>query len=233
MLITALTKFTAIDFPGKLACIIFTGGCNLRCGFCHNPEFVIPEKLEEMKKSAIPFESVLNFLKARQGMLEGVVICGGEPTIQPDLIDRLREIRGLGYAIKLDTNGLNPGLLKKIMAEGLVDYIAMDLKMPINYSKELVGVTITDGVLLESVEMIMNSGIDYEFRTTVIPGIHNEKVLAEMGGQILGASKWALQGFRNSKTLSPVFEKVPNAENINLQILADSIRSYAKDVVVR
>jgi pyruvate formate lyase activating enzyme len=233
MLITALTKFTAIDFPGKLACIIFTGGCNLRCGFCHNPEFVIPEKLEEMKKSAIPFESVLNFLKARQEMLEGVVICGGEPTVQPDLIDRMRDIRGLGFAIKLDTNGLNPGVLRRAITEGLVDYIAMDLKMPINYSKELVGVTIANGVLAESVEMIMNSGIDYEFRTTVIPGIHNEKVLAEMGEQILGAAKWALQGFRNAKTLSPVFENIANADKVNLQILADSIKSYAREVIVR
>ena len=106
MLITAITKFTTIDFPGKLACIIFTGGCNLRCAFCHNPEFVLPEKLEEVKHSAIPFETVMNFLKARKGMLEGVVICGGEPTVQADLIERMREIRLLGYAIKLDTNGL-------------------------------------------------------------------------------------------------------------------------------
>lgn len=233
MLITALTKFTAIDFPGKLACIIFTGGCNLRCGFCHNPEFVIPEKLAEMSKSAIPFESVMNFLRARQGMLEGVVICGGEPTVQPDLIDRLLEIRGLGYAIKLDTNGLNPSMLRKIISLGLVDYIAMDLKMPINYSKDLVGVTVSNGVLKESVELIMNSGINYEFRTTVVPGIHNEKVLAEMGEQILGAEKWALQGFRNAKTLSPVFENVANAEKIFLQILAESIKSYAREVVVR
>jgi len=233
MLITALTKFTTIDFPGKLACVIFTGGCNMRCGFCHNSEFVLPEKLEVMKKSAIPFETVMNFLKARLGMLEGVVICGGEPTVQPDLIDRIREIRGLGYEIKLDTNGLNPGVLRKILSEGLVDYVSMDLKMPINYSKQLVGITVPENVLEESVELIKTSGIRYEFRTTVIPGIHNERVLAEMGEQILGAEKWALQGFRNEKTLSPVFEHVSNADRSYLELLADSIKSYAREVVVR
>ncbi len=233
MLITAITKFTTIDFPGKLACIIFTGGCNLRCAFCHNPEFVLPEKLEEMKHSAISFETVMNFLKARKGMLEGVVICGGEPTVQVDLIERMREIRLLGYAIKLDTNGLNPGVLRKIFIEGLVDYVAMDLKMPLNYEKKLVGVTVKDGVLRESVEMIMGSGVDYEFRTTVIPGVHTEQVLAKMGGQIAGARRWALQAFRNAKTLNPDFAKVANTQRGELESLAEKMKGIVKEMIVR
>jgi anaerobic ribonucleoside-triphosphate reductase activating protein len=127
MLITALTKLTLLDFPGRLACIIFTGGCNLRCGYCHNAEFVLPERMAALGKG-LPFETVKKFLESRKGMLDGVVICGGEPTLQLDLMEKLREIKEMGFAVKLDTNGSNPLALKRIIEAGLVDFVDVGTK---------------------------------------------------------------------------------------------------------
>lgn len=204
MLITALTKFTALDFPGKLACIVFTGGCNFRCGFCYNDEFVLPERLAGLK-TPIPFEVVLNFLKSRRGFLDGVVICGGEPTVQVDLEDRIREIKELGYSVKLDTNGSNPLVLKRLIDKRLVDFIAMDLKDDLPYRRELVGVAISPDLIRRSIGLIKESGLDYEFRTTVVPGFHDEEVVRRMGGVLGRVRKWSLQRFVGKKTLDPQF----------------------------
>lgn len=204
MIITALNKFTALDFPGHLACIIFTGGCNLRCGYCHNGEFVLPEKLACLR-SWLPFEAVKNFLISREGLLEGVVICGGEPTVQPDLLDRLAEIKALGYAIKLDTNGSRPGVLAEALKRNLIDYVAMDIKDALPYRKVLVGTDIPAENIRESIKIIMNSPIDYEFRSTILPSFHNQEVLDKMAKEIQGAKKWVWQKFRNQKTLNSRF----------------------------
>ena len=233
MIVTALNKFTALDFPGKLACIIFTGGCNLRCGFCHNAEFVLPEKLRELNDSFIPFEVVLNFLKSRQGMLEGVVICGGEPTVQADLIDRIKEIRELGFAVKLDTNGANPAVLERILKEGLVDFVAMDIKDVPEYRRELVGVTLEGNPISRSIKLISESGIDYEFRTTVIPKFHSLEKLREMGEAIRGSKIWSLQQYRNFKTLKPEFEDLTEYSKGELKELADQLSEFADNVLVR
>jgi pyruvate formate lyase activating enzyme len=233
MIITALTKFTALDYPGKLACIIFTGGCNLRCGFCHNAEFVLPEKLEQLKGSFIPFETVKNFLASRRGMLDGVVICGGEPTIQPDLIDRMKEIKAMGYALKLDTNGANPEVLERALKEGLVDFVAMDIKDTPAYRKDLVGVTLTGSPIEKSIKLIKESGVDYEFRTTVIPEFHNLEKLREMGEAIRGARIWALQAYRNFKTLKPEFSDLCEYSQGDLKKLAEELKEYSKRMIVR
>lgn len=234
MIITALTKFTTIDYPGKLACIIFTGGCNLRCGFCHNAEFVLPEALEKLKDSFLDFHTIKNFLRSRKDLLEGVVICGGEPTVHPDLLDKMKEIKKMGFAVKLDTNGTNPAILKKAIKEGLVDYIAMDIKdIPASYRRELVGVTFTESPFQESIKLIKNSGVNYEFRTTVIPAFHNLDKLKVMGEAIKGAKLWALQVYRNQKTLKPEFSKLPEYSVTQLQNLAEELRDFADKIIVR
>lgn len=232
MLITALTKFTALDFPGRLACIIFTGGCNLRCGFCHNAEFVLPEKLAEIKVT-IPFETVVNFLRKRVGLLDGVVICGGEPTVQADLLDRMREIKEMGFAVKLDTNGANPAVLEKALAEGLVDYVAMDLKDALPYRRELVGVEIPAEVLRKSIGLIRKSGVAHEFRSTVLPEFHDMETLRKMGGEIEGAQKWSLQIFRNGKTLQEEFGRKMEFGRGELEKVAEELGGFVGVVEVR
>jgi pyruvate formate lyase activating enzyme len=232
MIITALTKFTAIDYPGRLACILFTGGCNFRCGFCHNAEFVLPEKLKELSQT-IPFETVLNFLQERRGMLDGISICGGEPTLHPDLPDKMKEIKNLGFLIKLDTNGTNPKMLEAIIERGLVDYLAMDLKDTLPYRKELVGVEMDAKIIERSIELVKNAGVEYEFRSTILPDYHDLKRLREMGESINGADKWVLQAFRSAKTLRDEFMGGPTFSDDKLAELAKYLEVYAKNVEVR
>ncbi len=232
MIITALTKFTATDFPGRLACILFTGGCNLRCGFCHNAEFVLPERLKELTQT-IPFETVLNFLKERRGMLDGVVFCGGEPTIHPDLLDKMKAVRDLGFQVKLDTNGTNPAALESALAAGVVNYIAMDLKDALPYRRELVGVDVGEEVLRRSIELIKGSGVEYEFRSTILPDFHDLHVLRAMGEAIRGADKWVLQGFRNAKTLREEFEGLRGFGEAELEELTSILAQFANVVEYR
>jgi len=232
MLITALTKLTLLDFPGKLACIIFTGGCNLRCGYCHNGEFVLPEKLAALGKG-IPFETVTNFLKARKGKLDGVVICGGEPTVQPDLLKRMAELKALGMAVKLDTNGYNPDLLEKAIKEGLVDYIAMDLKDALPYRKEVVGVSLDAEKIRRSIKLIITSGLAYEFRSTILPQKHDLETLEKMGREIAGARLWVLQRFRAFKTLDPAFAGLDEYSSDQLKALPVELAAFAEKVEIR
>ena len=232
MLITALTKFSAIDFPGRLACILFTGGCNLRCGFCHNAEFVLPERLKELT-NPVPFETVLNFLGERRGLLDGVSICGGEPTVHQDLPERMKDIKNLGFQIKLDTNGSNPAMLEKIIAAGLVDYLAMDIKDALPYRPELVGVEIDAGLIRRSVALVKNAGVEYEFRSTILPTFHDLETLRSMGEIITGAKKWVLQGFRNTKTLRDGFRDMPTFSDLQLDDMTKYLSVYAEKLEFR
>ena len=232
MLITALTKFSAIDFPGRLACILFTGGCNLRCGFCHNAEFVLPERLKELT-NPVPFETVLNFLGERRGLLDGVSICGGEPTVHQDLPERMKDIKNLGFQIKLDTNGSNPAMLEKIIAAGLVDYLAMDIKDALPYRPELVGVEIDAGLIRRSVALVKNAGVEYEFRSTILPTFHDLETLRSMGEIITGAKKWVLQGFRNTKTLRDGFRDMPTFSDLQLDDMTKYLSVYADKLEFR
>lgn len=232
MIITALTKFSSIDYPGRLACILFTGGCNLRCGFCHNAEFVLPERLKELSQT-IPFETVLNFLSDRRGMLDGISICGGEPTLHPDLPDKMKRIKEMGFLIKLDTNGTNPEMIANILERELVDYLAMDIKDALPYRRELVGVDVPAKAIETSIELVKGSGVEYEFRSTILPDYHDLKTLREMGEAINGADKWVLQGFRSEKTLRDEFTGMPSFGDMKLAELADYLKVYAKNVEFR
>jgi pyruvate formate lyase activating enzyme len=204
MLISGLQKLTLMDYPDKVSAVLFTPGCNFRCGFCHNSEFVLPEKLKKIKKDFLKFEEVLEFLKKRKDFLDGVVFCGGEPTIHSDLADCIKKVKDLGFLIKLDTNGTNPQVLKNLLQEKLLDYIAMDLKFD-EFNQDIYGINFDFNKLLQSIEIIENAKIDYEFRTTLIKEYHSKEKLFSMSKMIKKESLWAWQKFDNKNTLSKKF----------------------------
>lgn len=192
MLIGGLQKFTLLDYPGKVAGIVFTVGCNFVCGFCHNSELI---KVEEKKYQKISEEEVLEFLKSRQGLLEGVVITGGEPALQPDLPEFARKIKELGFLIKIDTNGTNQEMIEKMNQEKLVDFWAMDIKAPLEKYEKITGCPVNLEAIKKSIDLIKNSGVDYEFRSTVIQGWHSSEDIVEMARLVEGARIFVLQKF--------------------------------------
>ena len=207
MIIGGLEKLTLLDYPDHLAAIIFTQGCNFRCHFCYNPMLVLPQVGKDVKNkkekgfSQLSTKNLFLFLSERFGRLEGVVITGGEPTLHPDLPSFIKKIKKIGYLVKLDTNGTNPEMLSQLIKEKLIDYIAMDLKAPLDKYKEVVGAPVNCKSLQKSVKIIMTSGLPYEFRTTVVPGLLDRKDFASMGEIIKGASKWYLQNFKSDTGL--------------------------------
>jgi pyruvate formate lyase activating enzyme len=234
--IGGLQKLTLIDYPGRLAATVFLCGCNFRCPWCYSSELVLPEKIKKQPK--ISEKEFLDFLKERQGLLEGVVICGGEPTINKNLPQFCRKIKKLGYLVKLDTNGSNPKMLKKLFDEKLVDYVAMDIKAPLginfqfsisNFQKNsesqiskyetATGVKAETDKIKESIKLIKNSDVDYEFRTTVVPGIHQKEDILQIARDISPAKRYFLQNFRPEKNIDPAFEKIkPYPQEFLLEI---------------
>ncbi|WP_428898539.1 pyruvate formate lyase activating enzyme [Parelusimicrobium proximum] len=170
MKIGGLLKFSLIDYPGKMSAIVFTQGCNMRCAYCHNPELVYPHLLFE----PFPEEDVLQFLDKRKGNLDGVVISGGEPTLQPDLLDFMAKVKAMGYKVKLDTNGTKPEVIEKALEAGLVDLIAMDIKAPYSKYEKVCGTAVDMEAVSRSMALIIGSGIDYEFRTTYDKSLLND-----------------------------------------------------------
>lgn len=198
MVIQGLQKLTLLDYPGKVACTVFTAGCNFRCPFCHNASLV----LDTYKNKEIPPADIFSFLKKRQGILDGVCVTGGEPLIQADIEAFLTKIKELGFAIKLDTNGSFPDKLQKLVTAGLIDYVAMDLKN----SQESYGKTI--GILdydiqniHKSVQYLLSGAVPYEFRTTVVQEFHQRADFSSMARWITGADKYYLQQFVDSGDL--------------------------------
>ena len=197
MKIGGLQKVTLVDYPGKIACTVFLSGCNFRCPFCYSKELVVPEEIE--KHPAIDSEYFFSFLRGRKGKIEGCVLCGGEPTVHgKELIDFAKKIKDEGFLIKLDTNGSNPEVLKEMIGNSLLDYIAMDIKSPFEkYGEFAKGIDVEK--IKESVGIIKNSGVDYEFRTTVVPGLHSREDLILIAEEIAPAKKYFLQNFRSEK----------------------------------
>lgn len=195
MKILGLQKTTLLDYPGCVAATIFLGGCNMRCPFCHNMNLVMDKSGEEYST-----EEIFSFLNKRRGILEGVCVTGGEPTLYSDLPKFIREIKNLGYRVKLDTNGTNPQMLKELIDENLIDYIAMDIKSSSSTYGEVSGVPDIDiDNILESINIIMNSGIDYEFRTTAVNEYHSMEVMQDISNMIKGSKKYFLQCFVDSE----------------------------------
>ncbi len=221
MKIGGLQKLTLIDYPGKIAATIFTVGCNFRCPFCHNPELVLPSYGET---GSILEKDFFEFLKIRKGKLEGICITGGEPTIQSDLLEFVRKIKQMGYLVKLDSNGTRPDVIKKGLEDELFDFIAMDIKSSVENYEKASGCKVDIERIKLSVDLIKNSGIDYEFRTTVVPGIHHYKDFDKIAKWLKGSKKYTLQEYRNEgKILDQEFagkkyKKVLKLEEIKKRI---------------
>ena len=208
MIIGGLQKSTLIDYPKKVAATIFLSGCNFRCPFCHNPELVLPEVIAKQPK--ISEEEIFAFLQERKGFLDGIVICGGEPTVHSDLPEFLEKIKNIGFLIKLDSNGSNPKMLKEMIDNNLLDYVAMDIKSSKEKYAEVVGLPDIDiSKIEESIEILKEGKIDYEFRTTLVPGLVDKAEVLKLVEWIAPAKKYFLQKFQNQgETVDPNFKQI-------------------------
>jgi pyruvate formate lyase activating enzyme len=228
MLIKGLQKHTLIDYPGKIAATIFLFGCNFLCPYCHNPGLIDKEKAQELKTYGE--QEILNFLEERKDFLEGVCITGGEPTFSPELSEFLRKIKQLDYKIKLDTNGSNPDMLKKLIDDKLVDYIAMDIKTSLGKYNIITSIDIEK--IKESINIIKNFP-EHEFRTTIVPGIVSKEDIIKIGKTLKGARLFSLQQFRAENCLNESFnEKEPYSEQ-ELEEMKKSIESFFEKVEIK
>lgn len=229
MLISGLQKLTLLDYPGRVACTVFTGGCNFRCPFCHNAPLVLPEQLAQDTDE----EQVLSFLKKRVGVLDGVAITGGEPLLHKDIGDFLAKVKALGYQIKLDTNGSFPELLMELVKAGLVDRVAMDIKNAPACYGETAGVAGLDLAAIErSKDFLLSGAVDYEFRTTVVKGLHDEERLKEAARWISGAREYYLQQFKDSGQVLNITGLGASDEK-EMHALAEAVRPWVPAVRVR
>ena len=204
-----LVPTSLLDYPDRVAAVLFTAGCNFRCPFCHNAELVLPEKTRELQLTGK--QEVFRALEERRGFLDGVVITGGEPTLQPDLREFIREVRQLGLLVKLDTNGSRPEVLEDLLAAGLLDYVAMDVKAPLTRYSDFAGVPVDLSAIEESICLVRERAPDYEFRTTVAPGLVAED-LKEIAVLLAGSRCWFLQPFivpEGKGLVDPAFERRP------------------------
>jgi pyruvate formate lyase activating enzyme len=230
MLIAGLQKLTLLDYPGKVACTVFTGGCNFRCPFCHNSALVLPEQLSQGPGA----QEILAFLRKRVGVLDGVAVTGGEPLLHPDIDAFLKEIKAMGFLVKLDTNGSFPERLIALVEAGLVDRVAMDVKnAPALYAKtaglpesfDLAGVT-------RSRDFLLSGAVDYEFRTTVVRGLHTAESLVEAARWIEGAKEYYLQQYTDSGAIL-AGEGLAAFDAGEMQALAEAVRPIVPTVQVR
>lgn len=198
MNIQGLNKVTLLDYPGRVACTVFTGGCDLRCPFCHNSQLVLHPTFSPIDEE----EEVFALLRRRRGIIDGVAITGGEPLLQPDIEAFISRVRELGYSVKLDTNGTHPARLAHLLEAGLVDHVAMDIKNSPERYPETVGIPGFDVTpIRESVALLVGGSTGYEFRTTVVAPLHDEESMLGIGRLIKGAGRYFLQGFADSGAL--------------------------------
>lgn len=227
MKIHGLQKMTLLDFPGLVACTVFLGGCDLRCPFCHNAEI-----LDMNAPAVMDDKEFLEFLETRRGKLDGVAVTGGEPTLRPDLPELLSEIKRLGFKVKLDTTGNHPDMLKRIVAEGLVDYVAMDVKNSKERYAETVGLTGFDIARVdESISFLLRGDVEYEFRTTVIKQFHDKDSFIGIAEWIKGAEKYYLQGFVDRDTVP--FAGLEARTEEEMKEYAEIVKPYVKSVELR
>ena len=229
MLISGLQKLTLLDYPGTVACTVFTGGCNFRCPFCHNAALVLPELMGQDTDE----EQVLAFLKRRQGVLDGMAITGGEPLLHKDIGIFLEKVRALGYKIKLDTNGSFPGRLQELISAGLVDRVAMDIKNAPELYAKTVGLPSLDLAPIErSKELLLRGDVDYEFRTTVVKGLHTRECIIGAAKWIAGAKEYYLQQFKDSGNVIAI-EGLSEYNEQEMHALAQAAAQVVPTVRVR
>ena len=231
LLIKAMLGVSLLDYPGVISSVIFTGGCNLRCPFCQNPDLVDPQRCARLP--TLSPQAVMADLASRQGFVDGVVITGGEPTIQDDLSDFLRDVRRMGMVVKLDTNGIRPGLLATFLSEGLVDYVALDLKTSPECYPEAVGCDLDVSLVTRSVTLLKDGDVDYEFRTTCVPGVVDDEAIAALEPWLRGARRYALQQYRPAVTLDPSYGQLLPYPFSKLESWSELVSPWVDEVVVR
>ena len=224
MKLHGLQKMTLLDFPGHVACTVFLGGCDFRCPFCHNFELI-----DGTAEPVMDETELFSFLESRKGLIDGVAITGGEPCLHKDLPELIRKIRAIGYPVKFDTNGYHPEMLKSIIDEGLVEYVAMDIKNSEEKYEITCGVDLIDmDKIRESISILINSGIEYEFRTTVIKEFHEEDDFPKMCEMIKGAKRYFLQRFTDRDSVPygnltpPSFDEMRLFADISRQFIANT-----------
>ena len=233
MRIGGIQKVSLIDFPGKVSTVVFTQGCNFRCEFCHNPSLVLPEMFDHVVDEG----EVLSFLESRKVLIDGVVLSGGEPTIQIDLCQFIEKIKKMGFLVKLDTNGTNPDALRDLYSKNLLDYVAMDIKHVLDKYSIIVGKNIDVRKIRQSISIIMNSGVGYEFRTTTVPKFHSVDDIKRIVSLIDGADCFVLQEFvpdhainRNLSSKNSIFD---NSNSAILDDLINFCKNSIKNVILR
>lgn len=233
MKIGGLQKLTLLDFPDRMAAIVFTPGCNFSCPFCFNADLVRGER------TLIASASVLAFLKKRKNLLDGLVLTGGEPLLQPDIAEFIREVRCLGYQIKLDTNGSYPEALAKLLKEKLLDYVALDIKTDLNDYQKAIGMKSFDSELIKkTMSFLLRSGVPFEVRTTIVPGIHDEETLKKMAKEIRSLVgkriiPWYWQNFQPKNCLDPKWEKIKPYSREKLTSFLATAKKIYPNVVLR
>jgi len=229
MKIGGLHKVSLIDYPGLISAIIFLQGCNFKCSYCHNPELVDSKLFQPCIKE----KEVLDFLNTRQGKLDAVTITGGEPTIHDDLAPFIKNIKKMGFAVKLDTNGSKPQVIKNLLDEKLLDFIAMDIKAPLEKYKSIVRVPVNAYSIKESIRLILKSKIPHEFRTTVVESQLEENDILQIGKLIPGANRYALQKFVPAKVLEKKFLKEKSYPDEIFQKIKKHLEHKIHSVTVR
>lgn len=236
MLLGGLQKTTLIDFPGRVACTVFTVGCDFRCPFCHNKDLVTLKLFKESGIKPLKEKDFFNFLKKRKKILDGVCITGGEPTLQPDLINFCKEIKELGLEIKLDTNGSQPKILKQLINKKLIDFVAIDVKSSFQDYKKATGVNFSILKIKKSIKLVLKSGLEYELRTTVVPGIHNKTTLLKTAKELKSLDNnisWTLQQFRPKNCLDKDYLKIKPFTNQELKLILKSVKVIVTNTKLR
>ncbi|MGD0803706.1 MAG: anaerobic ribonucleoside-triphosphate reductase activating protein [Candidatus Bathyarchaeia archaeon] len=227
--IVGIQRLSLSDYPGKICANLIIPGCNFRCPYCSEGKLIF----EFIPMPKIPEDDVIAFLHPRLGFLDGVCITGGEPTIHRDLPAFLGRLKSIGSLVKLDTNGSHPGRLAHALGKKLVDYVAMDVKFPLKKYEEKAGYRITPEELLDSIQLIRRSGVDYEFRTTLVPGIVDEKDLLEIAETLRGSKRYVLQGFKNGSTLSKECEDVKPYSLSEMEEFRDLVEPFVGEAKLR
>ncbi len=230
MLIKGLQEMTLLDYPGKIAATIFLFGCNFKCPYCHNPSLVLPEEAKKLK--TYTEQEIISFLYERKDFLDGVCITGGEPTLSPELPEFLMKIKEIGYKIKLDTNGTNPGMLQELIKKNLIDYIAMDIKASLEQYDNVIREKININNIKESIEIIKKFP-EHEFRTTVVPGLITKENLIEIGKELKGAKSFYIQQFRAKDCLDKRYNKKETFKKEQLEEFKKILNPYFEKVEIR
>ncbi|MFW6007075.1 MAG: anaerobic ribonucleoside-triphosphate reductase activating protein [Bacillota bacterium] len=227
--IAGFRKTSLMDYPDNISTVLFTQGCNCRCPYCHNPGLIG----QEVEKNYMDLSYFRDFLKERQHLLDGVVITGGEPTLQKDIIPFIKNIKNREMKVKLDTNGSRSDILKKLMQAQLIDYIALDIKAPYNKYKKITGNDNMVSEVKRSVELVLESKIPHEFRTTVVPDLHHKKDISKIADSIRGADKYYIQNFRSEITLDVELQDSREFPETKLEEFKKIAENYLEEVEIR